>query len=127
MKLKNIGYAFFIAASAAAFVIGSGGPSEAKAKKMAPPPPHPGPCFEIAAPVCGVKGGMKFTYANACFAAQDGAKVVSQGACPAKKAMKHHKKAGKKKAAKPAKKKEMKPAAKKPAAPAKKADEKKKM
>ncbi len=126
MNLKNIGYAFFIAASAAAFVIGSGGPSEAKAKKMAPPPPHPGPCFEMATPVCGVKGGMKFNYANACFAAHDGAKVVSQGACPAKKAMKHHKKAGKKKAAKPAKKKEMKPAAKKPAAPAKKADDKKK-
>ena len=89
---------------------------------MAAPPPQPGPCFEIAAPVCGVKGGMKFNYANACFAAQDGAKVVSQGACPKAKA---HKKA-KKKAAEPAKKKEMKPAAKKPAAPAKKMDEKKK-
>lgn len=127
MNLKNIGYAFFIAASAAAFVIGSGGPSEAKAKKMAPPPPHAGPCFEIASPVCGVKGGMKFTYANACFAAKDGANVVSQGACPAKKAMKHHKKAGKKKAAKPAKKMEKKSDMNKPAAPAKKADEKKKM
>jgi hypothetical protein len=127
MNLKNIGYAFFIATSAAAFVIGSGGPTEAKAKKMAPPPPHAGPCFEIASPVCGVKGGMKFTYANACFAAKDGANVVSQGACPAKKAMKHHKKAGKKKAAKPEKKMEKKSDMKKPAAPAKKADEKKKM
>ena len=37
MKLKNIGYAAFIAAAAAAFVIGSGGPSEAKAKKAAAP------------------------------------------------------------------------------------------
>ena len=62
---------------------------------------------------------MKFTYANSCFAAKDGAKVVSQGACPKAKP---HKKA-KKKAAKPAKKKEMKPATKKPAAPAKKADD----
>jgi len=122
MKLKTIAYAALITAASATFVIGSGGPSEAKAKKMAPPPPHPGFCFEIAAPVCGVKGGMKFTYANSCFAAQDGAKVVSQGACSKAKP---HKKA-KKKAAKPAKKKEMKPAAKKPAAPAKKADDKKK-
>ncbi len=47
---------------------------------------------------------MKFTYANACFAEKDGASVVSQGACPAKKAMKHHKKHGKKKMAKPMKK-----------------------
>ncbi len=122
MNLKTIAYVALISAASAAFVIGSGGPSQAKAKKMAPPP-HPGPCFEIAAPVCGVKGGMKFNYANACFAAQDGAKVVSQGACPKAKA---HKKA-KKKAAEPAKKKEMKPAAKKPAAPAMKMDEKKKM
>ena len=46
MKLKNIGYAAFIAATAAAFVIGSGGTSEAKAKKKAAaPPPQPGPCF----------------------------------------------------------------------------------
>ena len=70
MKLKNIAYAAFIAVAAAAFVIGSGGSSEAKGKKMAPPPPHPGPCFDIAGPVCGVKGGMKFTYANACYAAE---------------------------------------------------------
>ena len=110
MKLKNIGYAAFIAAAAAAFVIGSGGPSEAKAKKAAAAPPHLGPCFGVATPVCAVRGGMKFTYANACFAVQDSAKVVSQGACakakPQKKA-KPHKKA-KKKAAKPAKKKAMK-------------------
>ncbi len=120
MKLKNIAYAAFIAAAAAAFVVGSGGPSEAKGKKMAPPPPHPGPCFDIAAPVCGLKGGMKFNYANACYAAKDDASVVSQGACP--KAKPH-----KMKMAKPAMKMEKKSDMKKPAAPAKKMDEKKKM
>jgi hypothetical protein len=123
MKLKNIAYAAFIAAAAAAFVIGSGGASEAKGKKMAPPPPHPGPCFDIAGPVCGAKGGMKFTYANACYAEKDGAKLVSHGACSKAKP---HKKA-KKKMAKPAKKMEKKSDMKKPAAPAKKADDKKKM
>lgn len=122
MKLKTIAYAAFIAAAAGAFVIGSVGPSDAKAKKMAAPPPNPGPCFEISAPVCGVKGGMKFNYANACFAAKDGAKVVSKGACPTAKAHKKHKKA--KKAATPEKKMEKKSDAKKPAA---KKDDKKKM
>ena len=114
MKLKTFAYAAFIAAAVGAFVLGSSGPSEAKAKKMAPPPPHPGPCFEAPAPVCGVKGGMKFTYGNACHATQDGAKIVSQGACPKAKPHKKHKKA------KAAKKMEKKPAA------AKKADDKKK-
>ena len=103
MKLRNLGYAAFIAAAGAAFAIGSGGPSEAKAKKMMAPPPHPGLCLELYAPVCGVKGGMKFTYANSCYAAKDGASIVSEKACPAKKA----KKAGKK-MAKPMKKKAMK-------------------
>ena len=103
MKLKNLGYAVFIAAMAAAFVIGSGGPSEAK-KKMAEPPPQPGPCFELYKPVCGAKSGMKFTYANQCYAEKDGATVVAQKACPVKKAMKPHKKHGKKKMSMPAKK-----------------------
>ncbi len=66
MNLKTIAYAALITAASAAFVIGSGGPSEAKGKKkMAAPPPQSGPCFMIAGPVCGAKGGMKFTYANA--------------------------------------------------------------
>ena len=103
MKLKTIAYAAFIAAAAGAFVIGSSGRSEAK-KKMAAAPPPPGPCFDIYAPVCGAKGGMKFTYANACLAAKDGAAVVSKGACP--KVVKHKK--YKKKMAKPEKKTEMK-------------------
>ena len=116
MKLRTIAYAAFIAVAAGAFVIGSAGSSEAKGKKKAAaPPPQPGPCFIAPAPVCGAKGGMKFTYANACYAAKDGASVVSKGACPKAKAHKKHKKA---------KKMEKKSDMKKPAA---KKDEKKKM
>jgi hypothetical protein len=108
MKLKNIGYAVVIAATAAAFVIGSAMPSEAKGKKKEAAPP-PATCwFTAYKPVCGSKGGMKFTYANSCYAAKDGAKVTSWKACPAPKAMKAHKKGGKKKMGKPAKKKGMK-------------------
>jgi hypothetical protein len=66
--------------------------------------PPPVVCFEPEKRVCAVKGGMKFTYANACYAAKDGAKVVSQKACPAAKAAKPAKKSAKK-MAKPAKKK----------------------
>jgi hypothetical protein len=104
MKFRNLGYAAFIGAAAAAFAIGSGGPSEAKTKKMMAPAPHPAPCFAPYKPVCAVKGGMKFTYADFCFAAKDGASIVSEKACPTKKA----KKGGMKKTAKPMKKKAMK-------------------
>jgi hypothetical protein len=45
-------------------------------------------------PVCATKGGQKFTYNNACFAAQDGAKSAKAGECKAAKG------GGKKKAAK---------------------------
>jgi hypothetical protein len=38
--------------------------------------------------VCGTRGGMKFTYANACYAQRDGAKVAGKGACKAAKASK---------------------------------------
>lgn len=106
MKLRDIGYATLIAATATAFVLGSVATGEAKAKakkKMAAAPAPAVMCIQPSAPVCGVKGGMKFTYVNRCFAAKDGAKVVSDKACPVQKA----KKAGKKKMAKakkPAKK-----------------------
>jgi hypothetical protein len=110
MKLKNIGYAVVIAATAVAFVIGSAIPSDAKAKKKkAEAAPTPLSCLLTAdKPVCGSRGGMSFTYANSCYAAKDGAKVTAWKACSAKKAMKAHKKGGKKKATKPAKKKAMK-------------------
>jgi len=103
MKLRNFGYAAVVALTAAAFVIGSAATGEAKSKKKkeaAPPPPAP--CwFTADKPVCATKGGLKFTYKNACYARNDGAKVTSDKACPPQKA----KKAGKKKAKKAAKKK----------------------
>jgi hypothetical protein len=104
MNYKNLGYAVVVATTAVVLVIGSAVPSEAKGKKKAaaPPPPTPIFCTLEYKPVCAVRGGLKFTYANACFAAKDGAKVVSQGPCKASKAMK---KGGKKKAKKAAKKK----------------------
>jgi len=96
MKLKNIGYVALMTITTTAFVLGTAGSSEAAKKKAAAAPPHPGPCFDLYKPACGAKGGLKFTYANACIAVQDGAKVVAQKACPVKAA----KKGGKKKAAK---------------------------
>ncbi len=107
MKLRNIGYAAVMAIATAAFVIGSAAPSEAKHKKKAAAAPAPTPVFCVPGndkPVCATKGGMKFTYADACYAIKDGAKVVSNKACPAAKA---HKTSAKK-TAKPAKKKETK-------------------
>ena len=35
--------------------------------------------------VCATKGGMKFTYFNACYAAKDGATSATPGACKAAK------------------------------------------
>ena len=107
MKLRNIAYATAIAMTAAAFVIGSAAPSDAKSKKKAEAAAPPPVCwFAADQPVCGTKGGMKFTYSNACNAAKDGAKVVANKACPTMKAMKGGgmKKAAKAKA-KPGKKK----------------------
>jgi hypothetical protein len=103
MKLRNVGYAVAIAATAAMFVLGSAVPSDAaKKKKAAAAKPHFTPaCSSVRAPVCATKGGIKFTYVNACFAGNDGASVNSNKACPTKAA----KKGGKKKGGKKAKKK----------------------
>lgn len=101
MKLRTIGCAVVIAMAATAFVLGSAATGEAKAKKkMAEAAPMP-PACQLAPDkaVCGERGGMKLTYKNACYAARDGAKVVSDGACAAKPAKKA-KKAGKKPAGK---------------------------
>jgi len=88
MKLKNVAYATFVAATAVAFVIGSAVPSEAAKKKKAaaaPPPPPQIACVGGPAPVCATKGDQKFTYHNACWAGKDGAKGAKAGACPAAK------------------------------------------
>jgi hypothetical protein len=108
MKLKNIGYAFVVAMTAAAFVFGSAGSSEAKGKKKAAAKPQTsaGCMFSAPSPVCGTKGKSSFTYRNACYAGNDGAVVTAQKACGPAKAMKGKKKG--KKAAKKSKKKAMK-------------------
>jgi hypothetical protein len=105
MKLKTFGYAAVIAVAAVALTIGSATTSEAKGKKKAAAAPAPvmATCWTTpAAPVCGARGKMKFTYINSCYAAKDGAKVVSQNACATKAAKK-----GKKKMAKKSSKKKM--------------------
>jgi len=98
MTLRMFGYAAVVALTAAAFVVGSAAPGEAKAKKKAEAAPLP-PACQLAPDkaVCGQKGGMKFTYKNACYAERDGAKVVSDGACVGKAAKKGGKKKSKKK------------------------------
>jgi hypothetical protein len=103
MKLKDIGYVALMTVAATAFVLGTAGSSEA-AKKKAEAAPPPVACFGPEQRVCAVKGGMKYTYASACIAAKDGAKVVSQKACPVKAAKKGGKKKAKKAAKKPTKK-----------------------
>jgi hypothetical protein len=89
------------AALATAFVIGTAGTGEAAKKKAVAQPPKQAICPQVKKPVCAEKGKLQFTYANACYAANDGAKIVSDGACKAPKA----KKAKKGKAKKAAKKK----------------------
>ena len=101
MTIRNVAYTALLGAAAVAFIIGSAVPSEAAKKKKAAAAPAPQPvmsCLGSApGPVCATKGGQKFTYNNACFAAQDGAKSAKAGACKEKKAAKA---GGKKKAKK---------------------------
>jgi len=92
MTLNKFAYAALIGAGAAAFAFGSTTPGLAKAKKTAAPPAHPEVCLNVYMPVCGAKGGMKFTYANACSAEKDGATVVSNKACAVKTAHRKTKK-----------------------------------
>lgn len=109
-QLKNVSYAVLVAAVAGAFMLASAGSSEA-AKKKAAAKPAAAPqsnvvCLGAGQPVCGTKGGQKFTYANSCYAANDGAKVSSSKACAgAKSGGKKMAKAAAKPAKKPAKKK----------------------
>jgi len=101
MKIRNIAYAAFVGVAAVAIIVGSAVPSEAAKKKKAaaaPPAPQPVSCLASApGSVCATKGGQKFTYFNACYAAKDGATAAKAGECKAAKAKKG---GGKKKAAK---------------------------
>jgi len=98
MTIKKLAYGTFVAAATIAFVIGSAVPSEAAKKKKAAaaPPASPQATCLMNPPgqVCATKGGMKFTYFNACYAMKDGAKSATAGACKVAKS------GGKKKAKK---------------------------
>ena len=98
MQLKTIGYALLIVGTATVVALGSASPSFAAKKKMEAATAEPTPfCFQEQKAVCATRGGQSYTYASACFAEKDGAKVVREGACkPAKKmAMKKTKKSKK--------------------------------
>jgi hypothetical protein len=100
MTIRNVAYTALVGAAAIAFIIGSAVPSEAAKKKKAAaaPAPQPVSCLVAAqGPVCATKGGQKFTYFSACYAAKDGATSAKAGACKEAKAGKG---GGKKKAAK---------------------------
>jgi len=80
MTFKKLGLVTLTAAAAVLFVLGTTGASDAKGKKKAAPKTSPW-CMSEPAPVCGVRGGQRFTYTNACYAGNDGATVVGKGAC----------------------------------------------
>ena len=108
MHMKHFAHAAIVAAAGLVFAIGSAAPSQAAKKKVAAAPaPHSIFCTMDYKPVCAERGGLKQTYANSCFASRDNAKILSNEACGAKKAMhKTHKKktAMKKSTKKPTKK-----------------------
>lgn len=101
MTLKHLTYGALVGVTAFVIAIGSATTSEAKSKKKAAAAPAPVTtsifCIQPRAAVCAKKGNSSFTYANACYAAKDGAKDAKAGACKEKKAAK---KGGKKKMAK---------------------------
>jgi hypothetical protein len=101
MRVSRAFYATAVVAIAAAFLLAGTGISEAAKKKKAKvvTPPVAPICSLQKAPVCAQKGKLTFTYANACFAANDGAKISYYGACkkPKAKKAKKAKKAAKKK------------------------------
>lgn len=89
MQLKTITTALLVAGAAAFLAIGTATPSfAAKKKAAAAAEPSNVFCFQQQKPVCATRGGMKMTYASACFAQRDGATVVADRACGAKKVAK---------------------------------------
>ncbi len=88
LALQKYGYAAIVAAVSATFMLGTAATGFAKEKKKPEEPKaQPITCwFEATSPVCADKGGEQFTYTSACRAEKDGAKVISNKACPEKKA-----------------------------------------
>ena len=98
MTYKSIAWATILGT---ALVLGSSASGVAAAKKKkaeAAAPTSTAFCMGSTGEVCGTRGGMKFTYANACYAERDGAKVSGKGACKASKAKMSSKSKSKKKA-----------------------------
>ena len=103
MQLKKIAFTLLIAGTAAVVATSPSFAAKKKAKSYAEDSTPM--CLQPHKAVCGMKGTQKFTYASACFALKDGAKIVGDSACsPAKKAKK---KMSMKKPAKKADKKKM--------------------
>jgi hypothetical protein len=87
MQLKHIAYTLLIAGTAAVVATSPSFAAKKKAKSYAEDATPM--CLQPQKAVCGMKGTQKFTYASACFALKDGAKIVGDSACsPAKKAKK---------------------------------------
>ncbi len=106
MTFKKVGLVALTVSAAALFVLGTTGASDAKGKKKSP---EMSPvCMTDGPAVCGSRGGQRFTYANSCYAGNDGAMVVGKGVCKKGGGMKKAaaKKPAAKAAAKPAAKKE---------------------
>jgi hypothetical protein len=85
---KRIGYVALVAAAAVAVAFVLASPSQAKHNKKMAEPVQPFCVLDPHQPVCGEKDGMKFTFANSCFASREGAKIVAHKACEAPKAHK---------------------------------------
>jgi hypothetical protein len=86
MQLKTIAYTLLIAGTAAVVATGPSFAAKKKAKSYAEDATPM--CLQPQKAVCGMKGAEKFTYASACFAMKDGAKIVSDSACPGAKKIK---------------------------------------
>ena len=68
MKLKNLGYAAFIAARPPPSCLARPEPAKPSQKEDGGAAAAARPVlFEREKPVCAAKGGMKFTYASACY------------------------------------------------------------
>ena len=82
MKLQRLGYGAFAIAAGFVVAAGSAAPSYAKGKKAAEDPGmYWMVCTFDTGAVCGSWKGMKLTYANACSAVKDGAKIVKNKPC----------------------------------------------
>jgi len=90
MQLKHIAYTLLIAGTAAVVATSPSFAAKKKMEKSYADQATP-MCLQPQKAVCGSKGGQKYTYASACFAIKDGAKVLGDGACKTAKKMSHKK------------------------------------